>query len=72
MERLEKHWRNYAKGVSPTDEFIENLPMAVRNAERCRKHHRNSNGDGNPSTKVDILARQLNSATRSHLQFKLG
>ena len=72
IQRLEVHWRNYSKGLSPTPEFLEKIPTAVLNAERCRKHHETSGGDGNPSTQVDILARHLNSATRSHVQFKFG
>jgi hypothetical protein len=72
IERLEVHWKNYSKGQSPTVEFLGNIPDAVERAENCRKHHQSSGGDGNPSTRVDILVRHLNSATRSHYQFKLG
>jgi hypothetical protein len=72
IKRLEAFWKNYAKGLSPTLEFLEKIPVAVVNSERCRKHHEASGGDGNPSTKVDILVRHLNSATRSHCQFKLA
>ncbi len=71
IRRLQKHWINYAKGLEPPCEFIEKLPVAVLHAERCRNHHKACQGNGNPSTKVDVLARLLNSATRSHLQFKL-
>jgi len=60
IQRLEVHWRNYSKGLSPTPEFLEKIPAAVLNAERCRKHHETSGGDWNPSTQVDILARHLN------------
>jgi hypothetical protein len=72
IDRLEVHWKNYAKGQSPTIELLGKIPTAVVNAERCRKHHKTSGGDGNPSTRVDILVRLLNSATRSHFQFRLG
>jgi hypothetical protein len=71
IERLKPHWKNYSKGQSPTLEFLEKIPTAVTNAERCRKHHESSLGDWNPSTRVDVLVRQLNSARRSHLQFPL-
>ncbi len=71
VERLKRHWNDYAKGLTPTSKFLEKLPTAVLHAERCRRHHETTGGDGNPSTKVDILARHLNSATRSHLQFML-
>jgi len=72
IKRLAHYWKNYAKGHAATLEFLEKTPIAVVHAERCRKHHETSGGDGNPSTKVDVLVRQLNSATRSHHQFKLG
>jgi hypothetical protein len=71
MKRLEKHWPAYSKGHPPSLPFLEKLPVAVTNAQRCREHHTTSGGDGNPSTKVDILAKSLNDATRSHLQFQL-
>ncbi len=72
IKRLKRHWKNYSKGQSPTAEFLGKIPVAVTRAEHCRNYHNNSGGDGNPSTKVDVLVRHLNSATRSHLQFKLG
>lgn len=72
IERLEVHWKNYCKGLSPSPEFLEKIPTAVVHAQHCRQHHATSGGDGNPSTKVDILVRLLNSATRRHLQFRLG
>jgi len=71
VKQLRQHWNGYKKGQTPTPDFLEKLPTAVLHAERCRKHHQTSGGDGNPSTKVDILARRLNSATRSYLQFNL-
>jgi hypothetical protein len=71
IERLKPHWKSYSKGQSPTTEFLDKIPIAIMNAERCRQHHASSRGDWNPSTRVDILVRQLNSARRSHLQFKL-
>ena len=72
IKRLKGFWKNYSKGMRPTTEFLSKIPIAVVRAERCRKHHETSGGDGNPSTMVDILVRQLNSATRSQLQFKLS
>ena len=70
IKRLVAFWENYAKGQSPAPGFLEKTPVAVAHAERCRKHHESSGGDGNPSTNVDILVRQLNTATRGHCQFK--
>jgi hypothetical protein len=72
IKRLQAFWKDYAKGLTPTTEFLAKVPTAVVHAERCRKHHQRSGGDGNPSTKVDILVRQLNSAARSYNQFKLS
>jgi hypothetical protein len=71
IERLKRHWDEYKKGLTPTPGFLKKLPAAVSYAERCRKHHKSCGGDGNPSTRVDILARHLNTATRSQHQFKL-
>jgi len=71
MKRLEKHWPAYSKAHPPSLLFLEKLPVAVTNSQCCREHHATSGVDGNPSTKVDILARSLNAATRSHLQFQL-
>jgi hypothetical protein len=69
--KLKRHWSNYSKGQTPSPEFLERIPAAVVHAKRCREHHRTSGGDGNPSTRVDILIRNLNTATRAHLQFQL-
>ena len=71
IKRLEKHWPAYSKGMAPSQPFLEKLPVAVTNAQRCREHHNTSGGDGNPSTQIDVLAKSLNSATRGHLQFPL-
>ncbi len=67
---LKRHCPNYHKGQDHL-ELIESLPAAVMNAQRCRKHHNDAGGDGNPTTSVDLLAKSLNAATRVHLQFPL-
>ena len=72
IKRIEKHWPAYSKGGAPSQPFLEKLPMAVTNAQRCREHHSTSGGDGNPSTQVDFLVKSLNAATRGHLQFPLN
>ena len=69
--RLKRHWNDYSKGQTPSPEFLQKIPVAVVHAERCREHHKTSGGDGNPSTAVDMLIRNLNTATRVHLQFPL-
>lgn len=71
VRRLKKHWPDYLKGQPPPRPFLEKLPIAVQNAQRCRDHHQACGGSGNPSTKIDILVRNLNSATRGYLQFLL-
>ncbi len=71
VKRLEKHWPAYSKGQPPSQPFLGKLPVAMTNAQRCREHHRSNEGDGNPSTKVDVLVKNLNAATRGHLQFQL-
>ena len=71
VKALKKHWPDYGKDQSPTPEFLTKLPKAVAHAAKVRKHHADTNGDGNPSTEVDLLARRLNEATRPHLRFEL-
>lgn len=70
IKRLEEHWPDYSKGASPPVEMVRQLPVALKNSQRCRKHHKDTDGDGNPSTQVDLLAERLNSATRPHLQLR--
>lgn len=38
------------------------LAKAHKHAADCRRHHRETNGDGNPSTRVDRLVAALNAA----------
>ncbi|HBA84742.1 MAG TPA: hypothetical protein DCZ95_11665 [Verrucomicrobia bacterium] len=71
VRRLKKHWKDYAKGQQPTHEFLQKVPTAVTHAERCRVHHRNGGGDGNPSTEVDRLVRSMNDSTRPHLRYAI-
>lgn len=70
-KRLKIHWPEYTKGSSPSPEFLDKAPVAVTHALRCRKHHRDGAGDGNPSTQADRVVRSMNEATREHLQYKL-
>ena len=62
IKQLEAHWKNYSKGQSPTPEFLGKIPIAVVHAERCRKRHETSGGDGNPSRRwifwCETLTRQ--------------
>ena len=64
---------NFNPGYNKSDldvfEYLDKIPEAVRNSEYCRKHHSAAGTDGNPSTDVDLLVRELNDATRPHLQF---
>ena len=68
IKRLKKYWPDYSKGERPSEEFLKKLPAAVDRANRCRKHHAESGGDGNPGTNLDKLAILLNQATRLHLR----
>ena len=68
VRELKKHWPGYAKGAMPSIEFIEKLPTAILNADRCNVHHKESGGDGNPSTKIGELALTLNNAQRPGLR----
>jgi hypothetical protein len=72
IKRLKKHWKSYNKGQIPSAEFLEKLQTAIDNAERCRKYHRDAGGDRNPSTDVDLLAANLNAATRLHKRIPSG
>lgn len=69
--RLRVHWPSYSKGEAPSVEFLGKMPDAVRRARQCREHHQACDGDGNPSTDVDLLVTSMNAATRPHLQFHL-
>jgi hypothetical protein len=62
------YYKNFNEAWTPPEEFIKKLPTAVKNAEKCRQHHKSSpGGDGNPSTNVDRLACSLNNASRNRL-----
>jgi hypothetical protein len=68
--RLKNHVPDYSKGWTPSAEFLNKLLDAIERAQRCRKHHKDTNGDGNPGTAVDILTSNLNRATRPDLRIK--
>lgn len=61
----------YEKNDPTVSEYLPKIQMAVRNSERCRIHHKTSGGDGNPSTDVDLLVREMNDATRSYFRINL-
>lgn len=71
QKELKKHCPSYTKSEIPSTATLSKIPTAVKHAIQCRKHHKDSGGNGNPSTHVDLLVRSMNSATRKHLQFKL-
>jgi hypothetical protein len=64
IKSLKFHWADYDKGFIPDIDCIEKFPMAVKNAERCRKFHEDCGSAGNPSTSIDSLVRELNKAAR--------
>jgi hypothetical protein len=71
-KRLKKHVPDYEKNWTPSAEFLDKIPTAVKNARRCRKHHADApGGDGNPSTDVDLLVCELNDAARPDVRFDI-
>jgi hypothetical protein len=62
LRDVKKHLPDYAKGKSPFDALRDKLTNALANAEHCRRHHRETRGDGNPSTDVDLLVLAINDA----------
>lgn len=71
QKELKKHCPAYSKSEIPNTATLNQIPTAVKGAQKCRKYHEDSGGNSNPSTNVDLLVRSMNSATRKHLQFKL-
>lgn len=45
--------------------------FAVRNAEYCQNYHKTADVDGNPSTGVHLLIREMNEATREYFKLAL-
>jgi len=68
--RLKKHWPDYKKDSTPSSDFLEKVPVAVKNAGRVRTDNEKSDRT-NPATNVDLLVCSMNEATRPHLQYKL-
>jgi hypothetical protein len=71
LKELKKHCPAYTKSEIPDSHVLNNIPLAVKRAKQGRKYHKESGGNGNPSTNADLLVRSMNSATRKHLQFTL-
>ncbi|RPI73127.1 MAG: RloB domain-containing protein [Desulfobacteraceae bacterium] len=61
----------YEKSNPTASEYLSKIQTAVPNSEFCRRHHVASGGDGNPSTDVDLLVRELNEVTRPHFRLNL-
>jgi hypothetical protein len=55
-----------------SDDLLERTAEAIKNAGRCRQHHRACNGSGNPSTHVDILVQNLNAVAAPAYQFQVA
>jgi hypothetical protein len=66
VRRLRRSWTDYEKCCIPQDELFSMTVTAANNAKRCREHHERGGGDGNPSTEIDLIVRNLNEATRLH------
>jgi hypothetical protein len=72
IRRIKAHYLpDYEKANIQIDRFIPKIPDAVRNSNQCREHHRSAGSDGNPSTDVDLLVREMNEATRPHYRIGL-
>jgi hypothetical protein len=69
LERLRRHWPGYQKNCEMPSALLDKLPIAVRHAARCRQHHIEARGDGNPSSDLDLLLRRLNLAARPPLRY---
>lgn len=57
---LKKHNSSYKKNELPMEELFSAIGAAVTNAKACAKHHKESAGDGNPSTYPHLLVTSLN------------
>jgi hypothetical protein len=68
---LEKHCPAYTKSEYPSSETLSRIPLAVENAQKSRKYHQSSGGNGNPSTNIDLLVRSMNGATQKTRQYTL-
>jgi hypothetical protein len=69
VKSLKKHLLNYEKASEIQDSVLCRTPDAVKNAEKCRSHHKDCGGDGNPSTDVHLLVRSLNDAASDAFRF---
>ena len=67
----DRHFPGYEKRSVDADQYIPKIPAAIRNSEQCREYHKMAGVDGNPSTDVDLLVREMNDATRKHYRLKL-
>jgi hypothetical protein len=68
----DRYLPDYEKNNIPVESYIPKIPTAVRHAEQCQKHHKTAGTDGNPSTGVHLLVREMNEATRSHYRLDLN
>ncbi len=67
----DKYLPDYEKNNIPVESYIPKIPTAVRNAEQCQNYHKTAGTDGNPSTDVHLLVREMNEATRKHFRLDL-
>lgn len=68
----EKYLPDYEKNNIPVESYIPKIPTAMRYAEQCQNHHKTAGTDGNPSTGVHLLVREMNEATRKHFRLDLA
>lgn len=67
----DRHFPDYEKGNVNAEQYLPKIPTAIRNSEQCREYHKTAGVDGNPSTDVDLLVREMNDATRKHYRLNL-
>lgn len=72
IKRLKKHLPEYDKASNVAAGVLERTAEAIRNARKCREHHRTCDGCGNPSTQVDILVQSLNAVAAPAYQFQVA
>jgi len=60
---LKKFIKKYEKADLPLDDLLGRVETAVKNAGKCHGHWESAGGDGNPSTHLDKLIKELNDSS---------
>jgi len=67
----DRYLPDYEKNNIPVESYIPKVPTAVHNAEQCQNHHKTAGTEGNPSTGVYLLIREMNESTREHFRLDI-